>query len=192
MNGADVAVLLGLAFFAARGYRGGLLREAMSVAAGVAGLWSALRWTEDLVPHVAHAIPGPPGMATSLVFLAIFSLAFVAGRKLELLVRRTWVAAGISPTNRLAGLSFGMFEGAVVIGFAVIGFNHFGPASATYEEGDTSLTGRVAAMHRQVEESHLARGMADLTGGMVSALMGTAEERERMLASGGEEAANGP
>lgn len=192
MNGADIAVLLGLAYFAARGYRGGLLREAMSVAAGAAGLWAALRWTEDIVPRVAHLIPGPAGVATSLVFLAIFSLAFIVGRKLELLVRRTWVAAGSSSTNRLAGLSFGMFEGAVVIGFAVLGLQQFAPPGASYEEGDTSLTGRVAAMHRKVEESHLARGMAGLTGGMFSALMGTAEERARMLASGGEEAADGP
>jgi len=191
MNGADVLVLLCLGFFAARGYRGGLLREAMSVAAGVAGLWSALRWTDDLALRIAPAVPGPAGVTTSLAFLAIFSAAFVVGRKLELMVRRTWVAAGSSPTNRLAGLSFGMFEGAVVIGFAVIGLQHFAPPGSSYDEGDTSLTGRVAAMHRRVEESHLARGMADLTGGMFSALMGTAEERSRMLASGGEEAAEG-
>ena len=192
MNVADVVVLLGLAYFAARGYRGGLLREALSVAAGVAGLWAALRWTDNLAPRIAHAVPGPTGVATSLAFLGIFSVAFVLGRKLELLVRRTWVTAGSSSTNRLAGLSFGMFEGAVVIGFAVLGLQHFAPSTGSYDEGDTSLTGRVAAMHRKVEESHLARGMAGLTGGMFSALMGTAEERARMLASGGEEAADGP
>jgi hypothetical protein len=155
-------------------------------------LWAALRWTDDLAPHVAKAVPGPWGLATSLAFLGIFSIAFVLGRRLELLVRRTWVTAGSSPANRLAGLSFGMFEGAVVIGFAVIGLQQFAPSTDSYDEGDRSLTGRVAAMHRRVEDSHLARGMADLTGGMFSALMGTGEERSRMLASGGEEAADGP
>ena len=189
MNGADIAVLLGLSYFAVRGYRGGLLHEFLSVAAAVIGLWAALRWTDDIVPHIAHAVPGPAGVATSLVFLAIFSLAFIVGRKLELVVRRTWVTVGSSPTNRLAGLSFGMLEGAVVIGFAVMGLQQFAPA---VDERDESLTGRVAAMHRKVEESHLARGMAGLTGGMFSALMGSAEERSRMLASGGEEPANGP
>jgi uncharacterized membrane protein required for colicin V production len=185
MNGADLVVLLGLSFFAVRGYRGGLVHEALTVAAAVAGLAVALRWTDPVVARVAEAIPGPPGLATSLAFLFLFSVAFVLGRKIELMVRRTWVEAGRSSSNRLAGLSFGLIEGAVVVGLAVMGLQRFAPAGTAYDPEDRSMEGRVAAMHRQVEESHLARGMADLTGGMFSALMGSAEERAGMLASGG-------
>lgn len=187
MNGADLAVLAILTFFAVRGYRTGLVHEAMTVAAAGAGLLLALRWTEQVSVRVADVVPGPPEVATSLVFLFLFSLAFVAGRKIEIMVRRTWIEAGRSSTNRLAGLSFGMLEGAIVTGFLVMGLQRFGPGAAAYDPEDASMEGRVAAVHRQVEESHLARGMADLTGGMFSALMDTAEGRMRVLASGGGE-----
>jgi uncharacterized membrane protein required for colicin V production len=185
MNGADLAVVFILAFFAIRGYRTGLVHEAMTVAAAGAGLLLALNWTDHVSVRVADVVPGPPEVATSLVFLFLFSLAFIAGRKLEIMVRRTWIEAGQSSTNRLAGLSFGMLEGAIVIGFAVMGLQRFAPVDAAYDPENPSMEGRVAAVHRQVEESHLARGMAGLTGGMFSALMDTAEERRRMMASGG-------
>jgi uncharacterized membrane protein required for colicin V production len=191
MNGADLAVLLVLGFFAVRGYRTGLVHEAMIVAAAGAGLLVAVRWTGRVMERVADVIPGSPEVVTSLVFLSLFSLVFIAGRKIELMVRRTWIEAGRSSTNRLAGLSFGMIEGAIVIGFAVMGLQRFAPPGTAYDPNDITMEGQFSAMHRQVEASHLARGMAGLTGGMFSALMDTAEGRVRMLASGGDEAADG-
>lgn len=192
MNGADVAVLMGLGLFAVRGYRAGFVNEFLSLAAALAGLAAAFRWTGKVVPRVADVVPGSSNMDTSLVFLGIFAIALYFGRKVAVFIKRMWVSVGSSPTNRMAGMSFGFFKGMVLIGLTLIALREFGPQIAADAVDERSLTGRVGTMHRQVEESRLAIHVADLTGGMFSALMSSAEGSMRMLASGGDDAAAGP
>lgn len=192
MNGADVAVLLGLGLFSVRGYRTGFVNEFLSLVAALAGLAAAFRWTGAVVPRVADAVPGPSSIDTSLVFLAIFAVVLFFGRKVAVFIKRMWVSVGSSPTNRMAGMSFGFLKGMVLIGLTLIALREFGPQIAGDAVDERSLSGRVGTLHRQVEESRLAVHVADLTGGMFSALMSSAEGSMRMLASGGDDAAAGP
>ena len=192
MNGADVAVLLGLALYSIRGYRAGFVNEFLSFAASLAGLAAAFRYTGSVVPRVADAVPGEASVDTSLVFLGIFGVALFAGRKVAVFIKRMWVSVGSSPTNRMAGMSFGFCKGMVMIGLLLIGLRQFGPQLAADAVDETSFGGRVGTLHRKVEESQLAGHVADLTGGMFSALMSSAEGSMRMLASGGDDAAGGP
>ena len=192
MNGADVAVLFGLGLFSVRGYRRGFVNEFLSLAAALAGLAAAFRWTGAVVPRVADAVPGPSSIDTSLVFLVIFAVVLFLGRKVAVFIKRMWVSVGSSPTNRMAGMSFGFLKGMVLIGLTLIALREFGPQIAGDAVDERSLTGRVGTLHRQVEESRVAIHVADLTGGMFSALMSSAEGSMRMLASGGDDAAAGP
>lgn len=192
MNGADVAVLLGLALYSVRGYRAGFVNEFLSFAASLVGLAAAFRYTGAMVPRVADAVPGEGNVETSLVFLTIFGIAVFLGRKVAVFIRRMWVSVGSSPTNRMAGMSFGFIKGMVMIGLMLIAVRQFGPQLAANAVDENSLGGRIGTLHRKVEESRLAVHVADLTGGMFSALMSSAEGSMRMLASGGDDAAAGP
>lgn len=192
MNGADVAVVLGLVLFSVRGYRSGFVTEFLSFAAALVALAAAFRWTGAMLPRVADGVPGSGAFETSLVFLAIFGIALFLGKNVAVFVKRMWVSVGSSPTNRMAGMSFGFVKGMVLIGLTLIALRQFGPQIAADAIDERSLSGRVGTMHRKVEESRLAIHVADLTGGMFSALMTSAEGSMRMLASGGDDAAAGP
>jgi uncharacterized membrane protein required for colicin V production len=192
MNGADVAVVLGLVLFSVRGYRSGFVTEFLSFAAALVALAAAFRWTGAMLPRVADGVPGSGAFEMSLVFLGIFGIALFLGNKFGVFIKRMWVSVGSSPTNRMAGMSFGFVKGMVLIGLTLIVLRQFGPQIAADAIDERSLGGRVGTMHRKVEESRLAIHVADLTGGMFSALMTSAEGSMRMLASGGDDAAAGP
>ena len=154
MNGADVAVLVGLGLFAVRGYRAGFVNEFLSLAAALAGLAAAFRWTGKVVPRVADVVPGSSNMDTSLVFLGIFAIALYLGRKVAVFIKRMWVSVGSSPTNRMAGMSFGFFKGMVLIGLTLIALRRVRAA-------DSGRRRRRAVAHRPGRHSAQAsRGIA--------------------------------
>jgi uncharacterized membrane protein required for colicin V production len=192
INAADAMVVLGLVLFSVRGYKTGFVNEFLSFTAALVALAAAFRWTEMMVPRVADGVPGSGSFETSLVFLGIFGLVLFACRKVAVFIKRMWVSVGSSPTNRMAGMSFGFFKGMVLIGLTLIALRQFGPQIAADAIDERSFGGQVGTLHRKVEESKLAVHVADLTGGMFSALMSSAEGSMRRLASGGDDAAAGP
>ena len=190
MNSIDIAVVLGLSFFAYKGYKNGLVHELLTLAALGAGLLAGHRWTPKLVPRIAEAIPGPAFLDTGVAFLILFTLVLMTGRYIATIVRRVWVQANSSPANRMAGMSFGIFKGALVLGCTILALRSFAPEAQAAEDAQGGMAGRVAQINGKVDQSYIAARLADLTGGFFSALMESVGERVRELTT--DESPEGP
>ncbi len=192
MNTIDILVVVGLSFFAIKGYANGLVHEILSLGALLAGLGAAFMWTPRLAPRLAEAVPGPAFVDTGVAFLVLFALVLVTGRYVATMIRRVWVEARRSPANRLAGMSFGIFKGAIVLGCTILALRSFAPEAHASEEVPNGMAGRVVEINGQVDQSYLAARLADLTSGIFSALMSAAETRVKALTGEAESQAEGP
>lgn len=173
----DLAVVVGLTFFAYKGYMHGLAHEVISVFVLFLASFVAFRYTVTLAPHIADSVPGPAFIDTGVAFLILFGLTFASGRTLNTIVRRVWLQARKSPGNRLAGLSFGIFKGAVVAGCCILLLRSFTPEANASQEMPTGIHGRVVQINLQVGESYLAPRLAELTNGIFTRLIDTAEKQ---------------
>jgi membrane protein required for colicin V production len=192
LNAIDILVVLGLSFFAFKGYMNGLVHEVLSLLALLAGLAAASRWTPKLVPRLAEAVPGPAFVDTGVAFLVLFALVLVTGRYLVTMVRRVWLQARTSPANRIAGLSFGIFKGAIVLGCTFLAVRSFAPEAHAADPVPSGVAGQVVEINGQVEQSYLGARLADLTSGIFSVLMDSAESHVRTLSTGDDYDAEGP
>jgi len=96
----------------------GLIREVFSLGAWAAAAWLALHYGRDFSGLLEPMIALPSAriaMAFALVFLASLLLAGMLGYLLAKLVQGT----GLSGTDRLAGLLFGIVRGALLVSILV-------------------------------------------------------------------------
>jgi membrane protein required for colicin V production len=181
MNAVDVFIVLGLSFFGFKGYMHGFVHELLSLTAMMAALAAAFRWTPLVVPRIAEAIPGPAFVDTGVGFMLLFALVLWTGRYVVTLVGRFWVQARSSPANRAAGLSFGIFKGAVLLGCTILALRAHAPEAHASEVVPDGAAGAVMAINGRVEQSILAPRLADLTSEIFSAVMTRAETGVRQL-----------
>jgi membrane protein required for colicin V production len=103
----------------------GLLREAVSLAAWIGGVWLAARYGGALAPILATAL-AHEGMRLwagrfLILVLALFAGA-VAGRLLGMLAR----GSGLGGADRVAGMLFGVLRGGLLVGLVIIGLRAAG------------------------------------------------------------------
>jgi membrane protein required for colicin V production len=188
MNAVDILVVACLSLFAVRGYNNGLLHELLSMAALFAAFAAAFRWTTAVAPRLADSIPGPAFIDTGLSFLFVFGVVLWTGRYIATVIRRMWIQARRWPANRLAGMSFGVVKGAVMVGAGVLMLRTVAPPADPGADVPGGENGPVTKISAQVDRSYLGPRIADLTGGVFSVLMTTADGQVRALASGGQSA----
>lgn len=188
MNAVDILVVACLSLFAVRGYNNGLLHELLSMGALFAAFAAAFRWTTAVAPRLADSIPGPAFIDTGLSFLFVFGVVLWTGRYVATVIRRMWIQARRWPANRLAGMSFGVVKGAVMVGAGVLMLRTVAPPAEPDASVPGGQNGPVTKISAQVDQSYLGPRIADLTGGVFSVLMTTADGQVRSLASGGQSA----
>lgn len=122
MTGIDYAFLLALLASLVAGALRGFVREVISLVSWLVGLWVAWHYTYVLTPHLGGVL-GAPGLrewtARILLLAGVVLLGAVVGALVGFLMRR---AAGLTVTDRLLGLVFGVVRALVVIGvFVMVG-----------------------------------------------------------------------
>ena len=155
----------------------GLAHEVISVGVLALSCFVALRYTVALAPHLADSIPGPAFIDTGISFLVLFGLTLVTGRYVNTMLRRLWLQARKSPGNRLAGLSFGIFKGAVVLGCCILLLRSFTPDADASQEIPGGVRGKVMQFNTRVGQSYLAPRLAELSNDIFTRLIDTAERQ---------------
>lgn len=97
----------------------GFIKEALSLLGWIAAIWIGLAFSEDIGALLADKI-SVPSVRIALAFFALFiATLFVAGLIIYLvglLVQKT----GLSGTDRMLGVIFGVARGVIIVGILVL------------------------------------------------------------------------
>lgn len=122
MSGLDYAFVLVIVVSLVAGALRGFIREAISLASWLVGLWVAWHYAYVLNPYLGGVLATPglrEWVARILLLVAVVLLGAAIGALVGYLVRK---AAGLAATDRLLGVIFGVARALVVIGvFVMIG-----------------------------------------------------------------------
>ncbi len=118
MHPADIFILAVVAFSIWKGFRRGLVREAIALFGWVAGIILAVNGYEALAP-VFEPFIATPSLRLATAFLAICLGVVVTTFLIGQLIRGMMSALAIGPTDHLFGGLFGLARGALIVVLAV-------------------------------------------------------------------------
>ena len=152
MNAIDVALALLLLVAAVRGYVRGIVREACSLLALVAGLYAAfsLAPTVEAVVASRYVLPNPVG--AGVAFVAVFASVYVVCSIVGVLLDRRGSGVVVRVATGLAGAVAGGGKAGAVAAFVLL-FAHLFPVAPGLErQVMASALGRpiVAAAERAI------------------------------------------
>jgi len=119
MTWPDIAILVIIALSMVVSLWRGFTREALSLLAWVTAFWVGFTFArypaQLLEPHVSV-----PSARLALGFLALFIVTLFAGGVINFLVGKAIHATGLTGTDRLLGLFFGLGRGIVIVAVMVL------------------------------------------------------------------------
>ena len=102
------------------GFMRGFFREALSLASWVLALWLALEFGQIFVPLFSEVLPSPAlqiWAARLMTFVMVLVAGAIVNRLIGMAVRKT----GLSGTDRVLGMGFGLGRGILLVGMLVLG-----------------------------------------------------------------------
>lgn len=97
----------------------GFIREALSLLGWIAAIWIGLAFCEDLGALLADKI-SVPSVRISLAFFALFVATLFATGLIIYLVGLLVQKTGLSGTDRMLGVIFGVARGVIIVGILVL------------------------------------------------------------------------
>ena len=97
----------------------GFFKEAISLAGWIVAIWLGLAFSGDIAALLSELISVPSVrivMAFSMVLIFVLVLTALASHFASLVVKRT----GLTGTDRVLGVVFGVARGAVIVGILVL------------------------------------------------------------------------
>ncbi len=121
MNGADWIIVSVIAVSCLIGAWRGFMREAISVAAWVLGVWLAWSFSGVLEPHLGGLL-GHDQVRVWVARLIILISVVLIGVVVGFIVTRFAHYSPFGSMDRLLGIMFGFLRGAIIVGlFAILG-----------------------------------------------------------------------
>lgn len=127
----DLIILAVLAISVVVGFFRGFIKEAVSVASLVLAVWASLRFApagSQLIESVVGfgALDQSQAMkmwiGRALVFFSVLLLGGLIGWALSYIINQT----GMTGTDRILGMGFGFFRGALLLGVIALAGNYLG------------------------------------------------------------------
>lgn len=126
MNWADWAILAILVVSSLISIYRGFVKEALSMVIWVVAIMVAL-WFDDRLAPLLDGVSDTPSVVHSLAFAILFIGTLVVGAMVNYLISQLVKMTGLTGTDRLFGMIFGLARGLVVVMVLVIWLPHVLP-----------------------------------------------------------------
>ncbi|WP_323844916.1 CvpA family protein [Microbulbifer magnicolonia] len=114
MNWADWTILAIVAISTLIGLSRGFVRETLSLLTWVAAFVIAMMFRDQLAPLLSSLVDTPSLQAIA-AFAILFLFTLLAGAGLNMTLSAFVEATGLSGTDRVLGMVFGLLRGAIVV-----------------------------------------------------------------------------
>ncbi|MEK7323154.1 MAG: CvpA family protein [Pseudomonadota bacterium] len=119
MNWVDVTILGVVAFSAVISVLRGFVREAVSLAVWIGAFWLSLRYSAT-VADVLRGIIDSPAVRIAAAFVMLFLAVLVVGSLINYFLAKLVKGAGLSISDRILGVIFGVLRGGLVVALVLI------------------------------------------------------------------------
>jgi len=119
MTAVDYAIVAIILLSAVVSIIRGFVREALSLAGWILAFWVALSFTRELAMLLEGYI-GVPSARLALAFLGLFLATLLLTALVNFLAGQMVERTGLSGTDRVLGVVFGMIRGAVIVAILVL------------------------------------------------------------------------
>ncbi len=115
LNWADIFILTVVGISALLSLLRGLVKEVLSLVGWVAACWVAFRWSGPAGAVLASSLGVPPSVRTAVGFLALLVAVLFAFGFLNFVIGKLLTTTGLSATDRMLGVLFGIGRGLAII-----------------------------------------------------------------------------
>ena len=119
MNGADWIIIAVVVISCLIGLWRGFMREAISLATWIIGLWLAWTFSPSVEPMLGGLLSGPQ-VKVWVARLIILVLVVLVGNLVGFVVTRAVRYSPFGVADRMLGVLFGLLRGALLVGVGVI------------------------------------------------------------------------
>jgi len=119
MNWVDIAILIIISLSAVISLFRGFVREALSLATWILAFWVSIGFADKLDPMLDGMIASPTARL-SVAFATLFLITLIVGALVNYLVGQLVQKTGMSGTDRVLGILFGIGRGVVLVAVLVL------------------------------------------------------------------------
>lgn len=112
-----IAVIVGIS--AVAGLIRGFVKEAFALFTWIVAVWVGMHYSRDLSPLLQNTITYPSARI-ALAFAALFFATLIIGALINFLLSQLVEKTGLTGSDRLVGMGFGLVRGAVVVAVLVM------------------------------------------------------------------------
>ena len=119
MNWLDYAILSIIALSALISLIRGFVREVLSLVVWIAAFWIGIRFAPRLAVHLEDYIASPT-LQVGIAFAVLFVVTLLIGAMINYLAGQLVGRTGLTGTDRLIGVIFGVARGGVVVAILML------------------------------------------------------------------------
>lgn len=119
LNWADYIIIGIISFSILISIIRGFVREAMSLATWIIAIWVGITFS-SLVAAPLKAYITTDVLRSSIAFFILFAITLIIGTMISFLVTQVIRKTGLSGTDRILGIVFGMARGGLVVAMVIL------------------------------------------------------------------------